>query len=263
MTHFRVVVVDDEPLARDMTVALLERDPEVTVVGRCGDSDEARAVMRRERPQIVFLDIEMPGTDGLELVRGLSPAPPAFVFVTAFSEYATEAFDVQALDYVLKPFSDERLYEALARAKRRVRERALSETGAVSATGQTEIAWRDEDGSGSYLQRLPVKEGHRSLVLKVDDVHWIKAEDYYVLIHSTRGRHLLRATMASLEARLDPAHFLRIHRVALVNVEAVEEVQQVAKGVSRVVLADGTRLPVSRSRKTQVMEVLLPRLRGA
>ena len=94
-------------------------------------------------------------------------------------------------------------------------------------------------------------------------MHWIKAEDYYVLIHSTRGRHLLRATMASLEARLDPAHFLRIHRVALVNVEAVEEVQQVAKGVSRVVLADGTRLPVSRSRKTQVMEVLLPRLRGA
>ena len=119
MTHFRVVVVDDEPLARDMTVALLERDPEVTVVGRCGDADEARAVMRRERPQIVFLDIEMPGTDGLELVRGLSPAHPAFVFVTAFSEYATEAFDVQALDYVLKPFSDERLYEALARAKRR------------------------------------------------------------------------------------------------------------------------------------------------
>jgi two-component system LytT family response regulator len=263
MTRFRVLVVDDEPLARRMVAALVENDEEIESVVECADARTARDLIARQRPDIVFLDIEMPEVTGMDLAAGITEDGPVIVFITAFSRYAAGAFEVDAIDYVLKPFSDQRFAEALQRAKRRVRERRLGELAGQLATLSSELRPADgglsrnpEDG---YLTRLAFKHDDRTIVVKTADVVWIEAEDYYVRIHSRRGRHLVRASLSSLEARLDPRDFLRVHRAAIVNVGEVREVQD--KGALALVLSDGTEVPVSRSRKSTVESALLPRLR--
>ena len=263
MTRCRVLVVDDEPLARRMVAALLENDDEIESVVECADARAAREMIARQRPDIVFLDIEMPEVTGMDIAADVADEGPVIVFITAFSRYATEAFEVDAIDYVLKPFSDQRFTEALQRAKRRVRERRLGDLASQLATLSSEL--RPADGGLSknseegYLKRLAFKHDDRTIVVKTSDVVWIEAEDYYVRIHSKRGRHLVRASLSSLEARLDPREFLRVHRAAIVNVEEVREVQD--KGTLAIVLSDGTEVPVSRSRKSIVESALLPRLR--
>ena len=265
MTTFRVLVVDDEPLARDIAVKLLHRDQEIEHVAECGDGLQAQAAIARERPDIVFLDIEMPGMDGLRLADSLDAGGPVVVFTTAFSRYATDAFDVAATDYVLKPFSDERFLEALARAKRRVRERRLGELASQMAAVAAEL--QQDDGAGTeaaspdapqYLTRFLLKQGTRSIVIRADEVLWIGAEDYCVMIYSTRGKHLIRTSMASLEQRLDPRLFIRAHRAALVNVEHVREMTE-RDGLT-LKLSDGSEVAVSRARKQQVESALAPRL---
>jgi two-component system LytT family response regulator len=263
MTRFRALVVDDEPLARSMVAALLRNDEEIESVVECGDARSAREALARQRPDIVFLDIEMPVTTGMDLAADLSDDGPVIVFITAFSRYATEAFEVDAIDYVLKPFSDQRFTDALQRAKRRVRERCLGELAGQLATLSSEL--RPADGTPAknteegYLKRLAFKHEDRTIVLKTTEVVWIEAEDYYVRIHSTRGRHLIRTSLASLEARLDPRDFLRVHRAAIVSIDEVREVQD--RGTLTIVLSDGTEVPVSRSRKSIVETALRPRLR--
>ena len=269
--RFRVLVADDEPLARSMVATLARQDADIERVVECRDGRMLLDTLAREPADIVFLDIEMPGLTGLEVAAALgavppgspSPPAPAVVFITAFAHYAAPAFDVEAVDYVLKPFSDERFREALHRAKRRVRERRLGElatqTAAVLGSGGTAAAVRLDDDADGYLQQIPVKEGERTTLVRVQDVIWIKAEDYYVQIHARRGRHLLRASLATLEERLDPKVFLRVHRNALVNVAEVQEVRG-GNGLT-LVLSDGAAIPVSRARRTQAEAVLLPRLR--
>lgn len=263
MTRFRVLVADDEPLARSMVAALLRTDEDVESVVECGDAATVRDAIARHHPDIVFLDIEMPEVSGLDIADALTEDGPVVVFVTAFSRYATDAFDVEASDYVLKPFTDQRFAEALQRAKRRVRQRRLGELANQVAMLSSEL--RTGDGALSqstetaYLKRLAFKDHDRTIVLKTADVVWIEAEDYYVRIHSKRGRHLVRASLASLEARLDPVEFLRVHRAAIVNVDEVREVQD--KGTLSLVLSDGAEVPVSRSRKSAVESALIPRLR--
>ena len=176
----------------------------------CGDAGGARECIASQRPDIAFLDVEMPGATGLQVAAGLPDDAPIVVFITAFSSYATQAFEVSATDYVLKPFSDDRFREALERAKRRVRERRLGALATQVATPLGRAAPRRASPARSrptaprYLQRLALKDGDRSVVLKASDIVWIEAEDYYVLVHSKQGRHLVRATLASLEQRLDP-----------------------------------------------------------
>jgi two-component system, LytTR family, response regulator len=263
MTRFRVLVVDDEPLARSMVAALLRDDEEVDSVIECGDSKSARALVAQHRPDIVFLDIEMPEVTGLDLAEDLTDEGPVVVFVTAFSRYATDAFEVDASDYVLKPFTDQRFSDALQRAKRRVRERRLGELAGQLATLSSELRPADGELSKSaesgFLKRLAFKHNDRTIVLKATDILWIEAEDYYVRVHSKQGRHLVRASLASLEERLDPQSFLRVHRAALVNVDEVRELQDA--GALSLVLSDGTTVPVSRSRKSSVESALVPRLR--
>jgi two-component system LytT family response regulator len=266
MTRFRVLVADDEPLARSMVAALLRDDEEVDDVLECGDAKAARALIAQHRPDIVFLDIEMPEVTGLDLAEDLSDDGPIVVFVTAFSRYATDAFEVDASDYVLKPFTDERFAEALQRAKRRVRERRLGELANQLASLSSELRPADgelsksgESGESGYLKRLAFKHNDRTIVLKTTDIVWIEAEDYYVRVHSRQGRHLVRASLASLAERLDPQSFLRVHRGALVNVEDVRELQDA--GALSLLLSDGTTVPVSRSRKSAVEAALVPRLR--
>jgi len=261
MTLFRVLVADDEPLALGMVAALLRSDAEIESVLECADARTAREMIAEQRPDIVFLDIEMPEMTGLDIAADLAEDGPVVVFVTAFSRYATEAFQVNATEYVLKPFSDQRFFEAVQRAKRRVRERRVGDLATRLATLSSELqpAPSKHDDHG-YLTRLAFKHEDRTIVLKTAEIIWIEAEDYYVRIHSKRGRHLVRASLASLETRLDPRDFLRVHRAAIVNVEEVREVQD--KGAPALVLSDGTEVPVSRSRKSPVESALIPRLRS-
>jgi two-component system LytT family response regulator len=262
MTGFRVLVVDDEPLAVAMVATLLKDDPEVGQVTECSDPRLVAELIARHQPHILFLDIEMPGVDGLQLARSVDEAGPVVVFITAFSQYAARAFDVSAIDYVLKPFSDRRLREALERAKRRVRERRLGELANQVATLSAELNTEKEsrkETPAPYLQRLAFKIGDRSIVLKSSEIVWVEAEDYYVLVHSKRGRHLVRTPLASLEEQLDPRTFVRVHRAAIVNLDEIQEIDQTDG--TWLALSDGSRVSVSRARKRRVEELVGPRLR--
>jgi two-component system, LytTR family, response regulator len=262
MTRFRVLVADDEPLARGIVTNLLKADPEIELVLECSDAASTREGLDRLHPDIAFLDIEMPGSTGLQLAGDLPDRGPIVVFITAFSTYAPKAFDVSATDYVLKPFSDERFREALDRAKRRVRERRLGELATQVATLSAELHHeeppRSPDEPG-YLQRFAFKDGERSVLLKAAEIIWIEADDYYVLVHSKQGRHLVRTSLALLEQRLDPQRFLRVHRTAIVNVEEVRSFHDA--GRLALTLSNGASVAVSRSRRTQVESILRPRLR--
>jgi two-component system LytT family response regulator len=255
---FTVLVAEDEPLARAMLVSLLKRDADIETLIDCGDAQETRAALGRQPIHIAFLDIEMPGATGLEIASGLAAGGPAIVFVTAYSRYALPAFDVAAVDYVLKPFSDERLAAALTRAKARVRERRLGELASQIASVSAELKGT-EPTPRPYLTRLPYRDSHRSLFINTSDIVLIEAEDYYVRVHSKSGRHMLRVTLSHLEERLDPKTFLRVHRTAIVNVGEVVELRDEERLV--LLLSNGVRVPVSRSRRREVEAVLRPRLR--
>ena len=260
MTRFRVLVADDEPLARSMVAALLREDSEIEAVYECADSPSARELIARHHPDIVFLDIEMPEVTGLDLARDLTEDGPVVVFVTAFSRYAPEAFEVSASDYVLKPFSDRRFSEALQRAKRRVREHRLGDLANKLATLSSELRPDDRppepNSDAGFLERLSFREGDRTIVVQTAELIWIEAEDYYVRIHSRRGRHLVRTALATLEGQLQPHQFLRVHRGAIVNLQEVTAVRD-AGGLT-LVLTDGSEVPVSRSRRSVVESSLLP-----
>ena len=263
MTRFSVLVADDEPLARRMVSSILQRDPEVESVVECGESKCVRDVLARVRPDIAFLDIEMPGFSGLEIAGGVGESGPVVVFITAFSSYATQAFDVSAVDYVMKPFSDDRFRAAIERAKRRVRERRLGMLATQVASLSAELR-PDETGvpagdAAAYLQRFAFREGDRTVVVKTAEIVWIQSEDYCVLFHSKQGRHLARVSLSSLEQRLDPARFLRVHRTAIVNVDEIRSVHD--RGSLVLTLSDGAEVPVSRSRRPAVEPVVRPRLR--
>lgn len=261
MSRFRVLVADDEPLARGMVASLLREDPEIATVVECGNPREIEAALLSEPPDIAFLDVEMPELTGLDIAGRLAGGTPAVVFVTAFSAYATRAFDVQAVDYVLKPFSDARFREALDRAKARVLDRRVREQSAAaqSGDGPGPFDGADEAMSAGFLERFSVRVGGRSVVIKLSDVVWIEAQDYYVRMHTRSGRHLVRATLTSLERRLDPRRFLRVHRGAVVNLDDVQGILD-GEGI-QVTLSDGTIVPVSRARRRKVQAVLRPRLR--
>jgi two-component system LytT family response regulator len=264
VSTFRVLVVDDEPLAREVAVGLLRRDPDISSVEECENGLRAQELIASARPDIVFLDVEMPGLSGVQVADDLPGEPPVIVFTTAFSQYAVGAFEVAATDYVLKPFSDERFLEALGRAKRRVRERRLSQLASQMANVAAEL--QSADGAGSptapasrYLQRLSLKHGERTIVLRTDEIVWIEAQDYCVMVHSTRGNHLVRGSLSALEEQLDPDVFVRAHRTAIVSLQHVRETHD--RDGLRLVLSDGATVPVSRSRKQQVEARLSPRLR--
>ena len=257
MDPIRALVVDDEPAAREAIRALLADDPDIRVVGECADGPTALDAIRGEPPDLLFLDVQMPEMDGFTLLRQLDPAElPVVVFVTAYDQYALRAFDVHALDYLLKPFDDERFRGAVALAKQRVREGklgALSEQLAALLDG---IARPPAPRNGQYLKRLAIKAGGRVTILGVKDIDWIQAEGDYVKIHAGRAWHLLRETMKHLETQFDPARFVRIHRSTIVNVERIKELQPYFRGEYVVILLDGTSLKLSRNYKEHLEAAL-------
>jgi two-component system LytT family response regulator len=249
-----VLVVDDEPLARETVRDLLAGDGDVELIGECGDGRSALAQIRERRPDIVFLDIELPAASGIAALAELSTGErPVVVYVTAYAQHAVRAFDLEAVDYVLKPFSDQRFAEALERAKRRVRERELSALAARLAGAHRE---KQPDPPApkkrDYLDRLAVRRGDRRMLVGVEQIRWIESEDYYVRIHLDGASHLLRTSLATLEGRLDPDRFQRVHRTAIVRRDAVAEIRVLASGIRMLVLDDGSELPVARSRLREV-----------
>jgi two-component system, LytTR family, response regulator len=225
----RTMIVDDEPLARTSLIALLENDPDIEVVGECGSGTEAVEAIRTIRPDLVFLDVQMPGCDGFDVLEQLgAAAPKAVIFVTAYDRYALKAFEAEALDYLLKPFDDARFAKAMERAKAMMRDRKAPPA------------------------HLIVKSAGRVTILKTDEIDWIEAADYYACLHVGGKTHLLRRTLSDLEEELDTAVFCRIHRSAIVNLERVGEMRLDANGEYEIVLRDGTRLRMSRSYREQL-----------
>jgi len=222
----RAVVVDDEPLARSSLKLLLRRDPEVELVGECKSGMEALAEIRRKKPELVFLDVQMPECDGFDVLEQLgSEMPPALVFVTAYDQYALRAFEAGALDYLLKPFDNARFERALNRAKERI-----------------------EQGKETprKIERLAIKNAGQVLFQKISEIDWIEAADYYVCLHVGTKTHLLRRSMSDVDQELEQAAFCRIHRSAIVNLERVRQLEISEDGGTDVVLNSGTRLRLSR-----------------
>jgi len=245
----RTLIVDDEPAARAALQSLLANDREIAVIGECADGRSAVERIEREHPDLVFLDVQMPGMNGFDALRALEVAElPEVVFVTAYDEYAVRAFDVHAADYLLKPFSDERFRLALTRAKQQVRRRRLGElsdrlTTLLDTVGRGGAA---AASASQYLRRLVIKSGGRATILPVRDIDWIEAEGDYVKLHTGKVSHLLRETMKRLEAQLDPARFVRIHRSTIVHIERIKEIQPYFHGEYVVLLQDGTSLKLAR-----------------
>ena len=238
----RVIIIDDEPLARDSIRALLEGDAEVRVVGE-GTGAEGAALIARTRPDLMFLDIQMPEVDGFALLEQVGAATvPAVIFVTAYDRYALKAFEVHALDYLLKPFDDRRFESALAHAKERAR-------GILRGEVDTRIAELLRERSEASRSRFLIPVRDKTIVVDAADIDWIEASDYYVTIHSGTSAHLLRQTMDEIETQLDARLFFRVHRSTIVNIDRVREIHPLFRGDCALVLADGQRLKLSRSRR--------------
>jgi two-component system LytT family response regulator len=251
----RVIVADDESLARARLIALLPKDVSLEIIGEYASGTEAVEAIRRDKPDIVFLDMQMPGCDGLQVVAGLDTADrPAVVFVTAHDKFAVEAFGVRAVDYVLKPFDRERLETAVERAAEFVSTRRAGDLGA-----RLEGALAGAASPGSRRpERLAVKADGRFVFLKFDEIVWVEAADNYVVIHTSAGERLMpRDTLTSIEERLGSQHFTRVNRSALVRIDQVKELQPSAQGDYSILLRNGTRIPLSRALRGRFEKFLM------
>jgi two-component system LytT family response regulator len=256
----KTLIVDDEPLARRTLRDLLVADPEIEIIGECSSGEEAVKFIRRQLPDLLFLDIQMSGMNGFEVLSKIEHEQiPAIVFVTAFDRYALKAFEMHALDYLLKPFTDKRFEEALRQAKTHVELREINKLSRSLIDLLGEQAGRETATARrrSFLTRFMVRSGGRVEFIKASDVDWIAADDYYIKLHVGARSHLLRISMNELEEKLDPKRFMRIHRSTIVNFDRVKELHQNPNGEYVVVLKNGTELKLSRSRREQLEELLM------
>jgi len=249
MRSIRTLIVDDERLAREKVRALLAGDADIEIVGECANGAEAVAAVRKQKPDLLLLDVEMPGANGFQVLQKLrGERLPMVVFITAHDEYAVRAFEVEAIDYVMKPFDRRRFTDALRRAKRQMSE-------------------PDEDAEARILRLLErmlekkpldhfvVKQRDRTFLLPVPEIDWIEAEGKYVRLHAAGVAHLVRESIGDVEERLDTRKFLRIHRGTIVNVKRILEMHRGFGGGVFVVLRDGTKLTMSRRYRTRIREV--------
>lgn len=256
----RVIVVDDEPLAREDIGQLLAGRTDVSVVATCTNGTEALEAVRRLRPDVMLLDIRMPGLDGFSVVAQLDRRElPYVVFVTAFDRFAIDAFRVRALDYLLKPVQVARLDEALDRAREQLGQRSSNDWPATIHAAASEHV-RAVD-TAPFLSELMVRIGTRDIVIRVDEIDWIQAETYYARLH-VRGRsYLYRERMHVLESQLNPRHFARVHRSAIVNLDRVREIMHDNRGDHVVVLSTGARVKTSHQRWVEFRDIMRQRTR--
>jgi two-component system, LytTR family, response regulator len=249
----RTLIVDDEPLARRNLRVLLEKDPQIEVLDECRNGREAIKAINNLGPDLIFLDIQMPEMDGFDVLAHVGPDQiQAIIFVTAFDQYALKAFDVHALDYLLKPFDDERFARALEHAKSQIAAREINKLSKrLFALLEERESERKESiqNQPDYLTRLMIKASNRVVLVRVEDIDFIEADGNYAKLHVGRKAHLLREKMHDLEERLDPAKFVRIHRSIIVNLDRIKEMQPHFNGDYIVVLADGQQLRLSRTRR--------------
>jgi two-component system LytT family response regulator len=280
--RIRAVIIDDEPLAREGVRMLLSQHGDIEVVGEAGNGIDAVELIRRQRPDLALLDVQMPQMSGLEVVKALPrDAVPVVVFITAYDRYAIDAFRVHALDYLLKPFDDDRFHDAIRRAKTHLEltrvndlgERLLSmiaggngahgANGTHATNGHPPGANGNGNGNGvaggngahKFLTRLAIRDIGRVVFVNVDDIDWIEAADYYVQIHVGAKSYLHRETMQRLEAELDPERFIRIHRSAIVNQTRIRELRNQGRRDMVVVLSDGAELRVARSHREKLQRM--------
>lgn len=278
MNKIRTLVVDDEPAARRGIVLLLERDPDILVVGEASSGAEAVQKIQSERADLVFLDVQMPEMNGFKVLESLDARGaqrPAVIFVTAFDQHALRAFEVNAVDYLLKPFEDERFWSALRRAKSELVRRqtdALSEklsdllrhlqtnVSAPAPAAPVQVVAAAPEASGAQesitRERILLRSGGEIYFVKAEDIDWIEAEGDYMKFHAAGRVHLLRETMAHLEERLDSRRFIRIHRSTIVNIDRVKKLSPSFAGEYAVILHDGTKLRLSRGYHDRLQELM-------
>jgi two-component system, LytTR family, response regulator len=251
VNKIRTLVVDDEPMARERVRHLLAQQSDVEVVGECADGDEAVAAIERLSPELVFLDVQMSGLDGFGVIRAVSPhRMPMVVFTTAYDEYALRAFEVHALDYLLKPFDAQRFQRALERARERLERQRTGDLGR-----RLLAMVQDARPEAATAERILIRSGGRIYFVRVDDIDWVDAAGNYVRLHVKGETHLFRETMNAMEQRLDPGRFARIHRSHMVNINRIKELQPHG-GEHIVILQNGVQLTLSRGYRDRLQERL-------
>jgi two-component system LytT family response regulator len=248
----RVCIVDDEPIACRRIQRLLKDDPEIEIVQVCNNGEQALEAIQDFKPDLVFLDIQMPEMDGFEVLKSLRlQTLPHVIFITAYDRYAIQAFQIHALDYLLKPFHTGRFAEALVRAKSQIRQ----DRNSAFNNGLSELM-AEMKSRPRYLERLMIKSGGRVFFLKTEEIDWIEAQGKYVYIHTGSEKHLVREGMNNLEAGLDPYKFVRIHKSTIVNIDRAEQLETWFHGDYRVVMRNGTVLSLSRRYRRKMHELL-------
>ena len=248
----RALIADDESLARKFIRQMLKDDHDVEIVGECGNGREAVAMIRKQNPDLVFLDVQMPEMDGFAVLESIGTERlPEIIFATAYEQYAIRAFELHALDYLLKPFDQARFKDAIKHAKERFRSEHRNE-------GQTQISALLESikNKPQYLDRLMIKAAGRITFLSIDEINWIEADDKYVHLHTGKIAPMVRQTLSAMETQLDPKKFRRVHRSAIVNVGRIKELQPLFSGEHSILLEDGTKLTLSRNYKDKLFEFL-------
>jgi two-component system LytT family response regulator len=247
----RTLIVDDEPLARERVKRFLRDEKDISIIGECGNGEDAVEAIQREKPDLVFLDIQMPEKNGFEVIRSLDYKQlPTVVFVTAYDQYALQAFDVHALDYLLKPFNRDRFQRAVVRAREQIEDRRRGDLD-ERLTSLIENLKSEK----KYLDRLVVKTVGRVFFLKTDEIDWIEAAGNYVKLHVGRESHMIRETMNGIETKLDPDKFIRIHRSTVVHIDRIKELHPMFSGDYAVMLRDGTELALSRNYRERFLEM--------
>jgi two-component system, LytTR family, response regulator len=247
----RTLLVDDEPLAREgMRMHLADQD-DVEIVGESGDGEEAVQAIEALQPDLVFLDIQMPGLDGFDVLEALEPPLPHVVFVTAYDEFALRAFDAHALDYLLKPVDADRLERALDRVRERIGAPKREDVDSRVLTLLEDLRSR-----GNHLRRIAVRTGSRLVIVRTEEIDWIEAASNYAQLHVGEKTYTVRETMAGLETKLDPEQFIRVHRSMIVRIDRIRELEPLFQGDYLILMKDGTRLTSSRTYRDRIRALL-------
>ncbi len=251
--NIKVLIVDDEPFARKYIRELLKDHRDLVVIGEAGNGKAAMRAMAKERPDIIFLDIQMPEMDGFTLLQNLSVRDlPVIIFTTAYEEYAVRAFEVHAVDYLLKPFDQQRFGQAIEHARSLISDSASHDL----EQGQIVELLRSISEKPKFLERILIKQHGRIIFLKIEDIDWVRADDKYLYLHHGASRHMIRQTLSGLRSQLDPKRFVQINRSVLVKVDRIRELHPMFNGEYEVKLIDGTTFPLSRSHRNELFDLL-------